>query len=482
MGSTWDWNDDDEPVQPKKRKKSKNYESSPPSGESMKSKIDYKLDLHAPVMEAQGNATIPVAWCFKPDSPLRALFEAEQWQNPHILLIVSSLVSSTVDARGRTKEKWQDTAIYSAKVTEALKYLSFRRPGRNRVRAVLVDVVNRKAKGRLTDLTHTKRFASDDFSFSDPDVAEYSSIGLGDFDKKIYDESAEFFVNVPEEMFAAPPTGFKKAVIEFWWGSKALEDACDSRKKAWVIGTPLWVVTLPLVYALKAFLVAVLLVMGSRGLKEGVLWRTLVNPMKGIFATMEAPHDTTSVYIRPKDVDGRQQDPWFNREDKKFFLGFTIFLNPLIWFGPATIAYVISRIKYHHVIGKGESKHEVYTRVADWSYWDAVWKVDRIILGALVLLAGLLAVTILVGFLVTKFQSKTSVRSLRRRVVQWFAKPAPSEDEVAKQRRLMLDQLALLACGPEGAPLTVGQLPKELRTLSLRYNELKTKVCKPFAS
>lgn len=360
----------------------------------------------------------------------------ERMSNPHILIATS---------RPRDMFYGDDTDYVSYElkslqvipVRNPFVFLTFDAPGRNRVTARVIDISDKSDRKRLDEYC-AGSYRSGVLDREDASFAESSNADGDDpvveldlaYGIRASRAEAKYDVVIDPDLFAAPPAAWKRIVTGHFFNSRQ-KDQCVTRRQL-LFAIPLELVVQPL-----GLLVRLLSIIGVLLFaKRDIAWRQL-------FDIRVTALWTDSGYSRWfTDDDGRDRDDWLSK------------INPVTVlsvlggsFGLAGILFAVFNIPVH--IGTTENTRP-WVDLGWWQTYMVVW-------GVAIAIAVL---STLVGLIGTSFG-----RLMRSR----------NSSKYDDERAAMLNQLrAASQATPEWNAVPV-------KTLSLRFNHLKSKVCKPYA-
>jgi hypothetical protein len=400
------------------------------------------------------DAVMAVRWCVTPG--LTQLIEQHEVAKPYLMIVVRPFTQAGggIDDGGERAYS-RETHRYFVPLTQELQYVAFSRPGLNSVFATVV--WNSDGKGAL----HLRR------AFP-PGSGSYNTLtfdGAGElrrlrhFDRTsnrvdytgqlLHEVSDELTVSVPEEMFAKEPPQWAKDYIGKFADDQAF-DQCHFRRR-FLLGLAFMPIYFVAAYMVRFAFLALCLLFGMPGMQL----RGFVHPLQwGI-----------------KDVVDSTGDPvwWFHKDGRT--------RNPLVWpFNPVTIllvTLVILGVSSFHV-----TRNEQVVHWLGWSWWEC--------LGLSVLIhLGVVAVG-LVGFLLIGLISLLPFERLNKRLNESSkrrsrTKQERSAAELKEAQEATKRALEQMICSAASSSVSVSALPQEKRTIRLRFQATKQKVCKPFA-
>ena len=417
--------------------------------------------------DGQVDSVVPLRWCISRETA--ETLKEKKITKPYMLIVISN---------GQ-----EEVDRYLTPLTAEMQYIRFRKPGKNTVHATIVargggggDV--RKSiqdqKGSLLywqqprvealrvqynqlhreRVNNASRFRSgaegvedmnevyadqlqklDDEIDSLLDTEPYAgSISVRDAWQ--LDQQVELDVNVPAEMFAAEPNPVLKWLGTLYFESKA-RDQCHLRRRAIITAC-----TLPITAVLGLALFSIIELFNL--LTAGVL---LLVGMRNV--SFEA-------ILHP--VENYPNEAWQN-------------LKPSFWFfAKQEPTESWDRTRYTPRLPVFFVLSPPALVLAALLWWilpfSGLWIVAA--LAALVVL-------LILSSLIAAYMSSTSDERARKR-------EQLEEEERQRARAALALELESLACSTKPREVSVDALPKGRRTMTLRWQETKAKVCKPFAA
>ncbi len=408
--------------------------------------------------DGQVHSSVPVSWCLSPDIVER--LKERGVENPYALIVVTN--------------GGMEVSRDVVPLTSMMTYVQFRRPGKNRIHAAVVwstdenpkkvlikkddhgdyrcKVVDqrdpmldsyRDASGLLSwervvdDLGRTQRELAEESDARKEPLIAYSFTSM-----QRLPEEGVLEVEVPKEMFAKAPPEILQRFVGILRERKP-HDQCHFRRRL-LLSFPLVPLALVVLMALMVVAeivsllgVAVLLIAGKRGINYDPVRRPHEHPPWEVWEHI-----------------GRHTSVWYTKKDDSS----TFFL---LWFiNPATLS----------VLGITAGVLALFG-VLDEVTAFTVGQIGPIAL----VIAALATAGLALRWLVLEL--------FGARIEQWKER-REQEREVAEQnaQEAYLRGLELLACGEIPQPTSYRDLPREHRTVRLRYLNVKSKICKPFAS
>lgn len=406
------------------------------------------IDLHT-VVDPRGQvaATIPVAWCNE-DHLLEKVKQAG-FTNPHLYLVVRH--KKTTKEYNLTDTSWDVTETHVVPLTSQLRYVNFASPGANEVRALVIDIPNKDTAKRVKKLYTAYRPLESDGTPARDDgyynhwrgipVLEGSMASIPD-------------ITVDADMFAPEPAEWRKKIVRILFHRRE-QDQCHFRRRFLFSLALLPVIAVIFTLAKVAFTLFGL-IYGVRGF-DWRFWQpryTFTDPFN----------------LFP---DGRIKSYWFHHSDGSF-------RNPIAWlasppvlvFAPL-IVWAIFHIQTHH----GDSKRTF--PIVDWGWWKTVAIVD----GSALSVVALALIIVGLGAVITVLSERLHLGSpFAAANDYWHEQWEDFQDRrsAARTERIYAD-LETMQCGEDPPPLSLSDLPAEKKTVELRFQALKTRVCKPFA-
>lgn len=375
----------------------------------------------------QTTASVPVRWCITPE--LMTELEMRSWGKPYVVFVIRSVID--IEVAGNSVQDYRDTDMQFVALEKEMTYLHFTRPGANQICAFVVNVRGWKDSKKLSQLR------------SDYVGSSYSCLNERGT-RKYMDEFPSFAlmagkvlnVEVPREFFAKEPPAWAKQVVKIFFRGKE-EDQCHFGRRM-IVSLPMASMVIPFVTVTKFLALVVGLLLGLRKMEP----KTVLHPFD----------------LRPiAPINYVDRPIWWYKQDGTA-------RNPLVWpWNPPMFLLVFSIVFTLKV-------NDVLPDVS---------------LGMLVLLSLLwllaidlifllcLAAILVLGLCLSVFGKQSS------------SKQATSERQKAKraaERAERMQRLNAMVCSA-GSVKTVSleALPKEKQTIGLRFSELKTKVCRPYA-
>lgn len=419
----------------------------------------------------QVDSRTPVRWCV--GRPMLAMLESKGFKDPYVVIVVRS--RRDVRDYGYTDRVWQDTAMYVAPLTQEMQFIAFTRPGRNDLRAFVVEMNSDSAKwlrSRRASIGRGREASMFNDDGTITETEEWLKGKKGHAVLKHFDTTARQRVIVPAEMFASEPAQWRQNVVNAFFGSKG-RDQCGFRRRFWFAALPATVLGVPeFFYLMKSG--ALLLYMFFGRLPNKGFWKTALNPFNFLSWT--------------NALDGFSPSLWWHGK-KSAVLGF---LNPPVLLILPSAVFIVLNLPFHHYHVKGHSHHSAWypmSWVATVEWVDGV--LAALVLGIvalIVLVLGLFAATV---WLASRFPKQSTL--LAKLVVvpaeglaaswkQWRVSVNEAKAEKRRQEKVRFEtELAAMTCRAEAMVVDVSALPKEKQTIFLRFNDFKTKLCKPFA-
>jgi hypothetical protein len=388
--------------------------------------------------EGQVAATCFIRWC-QPNGALIQEITARKFVNPMLIL---AIYAPRLDSIGNRRfESLSMTSLVVSPLTQEMTHVNFQRPGKNTIRGLIIDV------STDSDYKLLKSIKKGDFSFfSDENEISRHVWRSG---LKYIELDSEIDVEVPVEMFAKEPSQFRKKLVKRFFKGKEV-DQCHLRART-IASCVAASLLLTIGQIIKFSFTMIATVLGVRSIR----YKELLHPWRrGIFGPIE--------YLDKKGSF------WFSDEYGGFRVTPLLVLNPIVLTVPAFIVWAVVslNVQNHNTI-----KHVVH-KLPYPPYWHYLWVIDRWIVATAII--GTVCGVVLVGGLALyahffdtaeKRQARANKKDTARR---------------AKENQIASD-LASMTCKSTPSVATLGALPREKRTVALRFADLKIRVCKPYA-
>lgn len=180
------------------------------------------------IKEEDGMVDAQLMLTLKPSEELVEEIAAKRLRNPHYVVFVSSIREEDRYGNG-VSEYHQQTSAYIKRFDRPFPFIKFKRPGRNRIWATVVDI-NSKAKEKWADKVQANGIS---LINSHGAVLEGSDSPWG-WDYHYGLGTRE--VVVPEGVFSTP-AALKVAWVRQFWRNTGIDD-CDLRKRLWFGAMP----------------------------------------------------------------------------------------------------------------------------------------------------------------------------------------------------------------------------------------------------
>lgn len=398
------------------------------------------------------DATIPIRWCVSP--ALIDELKDKGFMDPQLLLVVQHPKQELL-SNDYTHDSWHDTSRYLVPIENEMRFVTFKRPGINRVVAVIVDVSRADSKKDF----HKRLFAHGTWGYRHGVTDGWS----GEFYSNIEgapvlnDVSSTLEVDVPKEMFAPEPPAWLRTIVTRFFDNKSF-DQCHFRRRSIIslVTLPFFIVagTIFKLLSLVAALVA--------GVRDPAV-KHLFHPFSGAWLGIWEDSNGTSFWFhkRKKEYDYHLRYHDFPR----------IVMNPFVVFVPPAIVFWIGQANYHS--GTGES--EVKKQILDWGWW----KTFSIVVGTeLALVLGIMLVMFAISVISGLGNSpQAKSRQLEKRRLQ---KEREARRNATRQD-IVLRELESMICTANG-DVSIEALRKDKQTVALRFAQVKSRVCRPFAT
>lgn len=411
----------------------------------------------------QEDATVMVRWCTKPLLAERIADEGAL--KPFVLLVVRPYqVADKVTGRRSYSDPTQTKLV---PLVDEASYLSFSRPGLNEIFACVVYHPENKGKHELGGVFtrsqavyHQWVLDSGLFEYDGSFVPGQKRVVRG---RTVYkgialaDSNDHVDVDVSDKLFAKEYPKWVKLYLSKFSLDNA-KNQCSMRKRVIALG-----LLSPLVFAFAYTRRLVLTIFGVIVGLRRIRFQDYLHPLK-TNAQDIIPVPTTSIWFRKSDGSLRSPVFWpFN------------LITPLLL---GTVLWIVGTI---HV-----TRNEQIVGIIGWEWWQYYALAFAVhIAAAMVFLA--VAVVVAAVILILSKILGTSISAAISKFFSSLARDWRAERRFAReaeeQRRLeeLEEQIAAMACGSGSSLATLSALPSEKRTVRLRAQEMKRKVCKPYA-
>lgn len=387
------------------------------------------FEIHVADTDAT-SGTIPLTWCFDRET-LTALKAFKNEETPNLYVVISIVpLSDGVDESDRKEVR------YVVPVNQMMAYVSFKYPGVNRIRAFVVLGTSQNST-RYTwtrapwDMTTKYNIAIIGREEGEPyheDTWIHSLANTEEF-KGISVQAKPMDVEVPAECFAKEPAAWEKAWVTWLVADDRFGDQCDYRRRRLFAYSfqPFILLGNMMCRVLITFLA---LVCGAKKLSAKYLLHPLSHTLKSTWSQFE----DGIIFLRT-DIPEKWQTR-LCREDEPVYgllLAFGYMTWPLLLSPP-----VLACMAWITLIGA----------------WKTVGMLFLIAVVAILMILAFLLLPEIRGIVRAAFDHIYDVLS------RWFS----STDE---------DLPELLVCSDKPAVVK--------KTVKLRFQSFKAKVCKPFA-
>lgn len=376
------------------------------------------LDLHMPI-DPEGSVAAVAPLAWCVTKNLLGEVEQRGFVNPKLLVVVRNHLQQRF--AGDDYGVYNYSRAFAVPLDQAMQYVSFTQPGENELLCFVVDVASdEQARGLKRLIKAIERDA--DVGITQPMNADGSidSWVSTYLGLKVMTLKPEVLtVHVPQDMFAKEPAAWRKKTVKVFFKNKTI-DQCHFRKRFWFAALPLGVVLSIIGFMIKIVLAVGATLLGFFGLQWSVFKRPLAWSLDLLQTSYFAP-----LYDSPSSTSER--------------------------FGVWSVV-------------------NIYVAACLFGLYHLV-RSDNFLAIFLGTAVGLLVTGVLFGAGVVRHHPK---------IVAWRRKRA--EAAYAKERDKRLDNLEAMLCTDNLPANSLSDLPREKRIVSLRFADLKTKVCRPFAS
>lgn len=408
------------------------------------------------------SGSVPVRWCVDPK--LFEKYNINDLKRMKVLIVVLPK-----DANPSSRKELRKLVP----ILDLMTYIEFRTPGENLVYASLLRIGDDREDGNriiakfmtrvdgrwATDVLHHSR----EWNWEKKEYGPYRYETVNDY-FFVDGQSARITVTMPEEIFAKPPPEWEQRIVNHMWRDPPI-DQCDFRRRrmiAWPI-MPFYIAWLVLTRGLLA-------IWGTLMFVKGVKWRAVINPLTYTFPdVMSGTENTVFSVFKPFKDNGPPI--------------ITIQLAPGVWLPLAGVVALVSPVS-------------VGMNAFIWAFPVVLGITIGAYLGGAAIFL-LMAIVIGIGHGLGFIGKKAgSLEGPLTRFVKWLFKKKPeavkelTEKEKAEQERikrvLTCDMPSEMRVYSGPTPMVVKKasvraLPKEYQSFRLKFEDLKTKVCKPFA-
>jgi hypothetical protein len=373
--------------------------------------IDREPDFELKLTEIDvTSGSIPITWCLS-----KEWLENNNIRDYWVLFIVAPPTPNGKNA------EWRGYA----KLSDMMAYITFYRPGKNRVYARLS---NNKDTVKEWMSRYEGQWKTDYIGY--PSYSwEIDRYNEGKWEFKLTpptDRPCTYLdLDMPKECFAAEPWEFEKTWVNWLWSNKAI-DQCEFRKRrmfAYSIQPFLFIFVILLRYIV-AFSVSIV---GCRKVNYSPLWMPFTTSLSDIV------QDIDGTYLVIKNIP----EP------------FSYAIVPIV---PLTLISVVSGFFLEGLSG--------------------IW------LG-LVFPLGFLAILGVVFLFCVSASSLPILNWIGNRWDAYWTRI--EEDREARWKEWEAHQRQLMMCSTRTRITSIRDLPKAKRTVRLRFQGLKSMVCKPFS-
>ncbi len=429
--------------------------------------------------QGQVDATVPVRWCISQETA--EMLQKAGVRDPQVVIVV--------EHDGNEMDR------YVVPLEKEMRYIQFRRPGNNVIHATIMwpagfgsvkkKVTDRNDSGvyRMKLLTKSRpgverldkqydelanqrfRLVQNDEAESDEAVAllnQMESLSV-ELDKAREMEpyqthmrdrldavhcignEAELGVVVPDEMFAKKPPRWMNWLGKFYDGlfwNRDARDQCELRRRA-LITLP----TMPFALA-----IALLLAIGIELFQLAAVGVLLLFGMRNLdFGPLRHPFDLWP----PSDI-------WIHMEKSVW------------WYKKEDTEYRHSRYTLRHPVLTVVNPPMVVV-------FGLIGLTLYLTLGPLVFLFLGLGSVFVAGLLISIINIAAKGPLARMAADVKVRRERMEEEQKKRDREELRKELEQLACTSAAREVSLSALPKERRTIALRFQAIKVKVCRPFA-
>lgn len=387
--------------------------------------------------QGQVDSSVPLRWCISHETARR--LQSMGVENPYMLIVI--------------EQGGYETDRYIVPLTAQMCYVRFIRPGKNVIHATIVwrgsslgATDPKKVFGRRSDYGDYTATVLARFDYRTDEGRPESRIRRHFDDVRRLTEDARLNVVVPKEMFAKEPLRLTRWLgnryMSLW--ERAPRDPCSLRRRAIFTAA-----TLPFV-AMAMFVFGILLYM--------------VLALNALVLLVSGRRDVR--YRRMFSLDMYPKDIWRHTE-------------PSVWWNKREVRTYKHASGYEEEIVRYQPRHPVFFIVNPPVILSAA-----LVGGVLSIFADTMLYIVLAVMAVFVLGLLTLVVTLiARGPISRYREGQEKEREQLRQQQkeALTQELELLACNGQPREPSLSALPRGQRTVKLRYDRLKTRVCKPFA-
>jgi hypothetical protein len=363
------------------------------------------------------NGTIAVSWCL--DEEILKELADKQVQDPHVVICVAPQDNYHLAKEYRKVVPLKDL----------MTYIEFRVPGKNKIWGFVSYQKGKDARKKYLG-KQDGEFQTNILSYDGDEYASWLSDDEELPDGTFQSLSTPFTVAVPKAVFAKEPRKWEKTWVNYLFRDKVIDQCEFRRRRLFAYGLQPFIMLGNLLLRSVIILFATLTLCKNISLKY--LFHPLMYSLKDTFEVFEK--GSVAVVHLPEDdreVDKFPPPAYFIKSFWKTPI------MPLIWLP------VLWMVWHHKYVGLS-------------------------ILGATLFLVFVLLM--LIGFLTNHFKV---VKNFFAKIGSWF-----ESDELWYMEEGEID---MVLCTKDKKPLTYNNLPGHRKTIRLRFQNLKSKVCKPFS-
>ena len=375
------------------------------------------MQLHVDHEKSQ-NATVFIRWCLSAAEIKKARKLASR-SMPYVLISVLAVKND-----GNNRSDYCEESRKVVKLDAMATYVTMTSPGRHLIYAFLLD-----DEGEASDYSSVHRRYYNEVRYDCPIFNYLEQQGEFNIEEAINDRimrerpHVAIDVSVDERSFAKK--SFDYDFVNSWFEYAPI-DQCGFRKRRLLV-YPLMLLWLPFRLPLSILAVAFFLIfLGCRKIN----WRA-VNPFSG-------------VSLRDINIDINAVDSAFLCNKSGKVQSWRLLFSPLVWMALYAMYFLFFRTRF--------------------AYYSSIT-----IFIVFLVIAGLAT------FLLCMFGFASMREKMQRRQAQ---KQALKAKELARDR---CNSLKVLSCKLVPKEVSLQSLPKERRTIYLRFINLKRRVCKPFS-
>ena len=381
------------------------------------------FELKITDMEVVDGGTMQISWCVDEET-LKTLSDMG-CADPQVVLIVAP--------EGRQYHSSKEIRVV-VPLQDLMAYITFRTAGPNHIFGFISTQTKRNAKNNYL----AREWGSYKHTILEYDGSGWAS-GFDATGRRDYAQlSAEpLSVVVPTGVFAPEPPAWEKEWVNHFFGSRQSDQCNYRRRRLFAYSIQPLIIGADLLARFMLFLVSLLIV------ARGMSIKPLLHPLTLTIG------DQGETLRKGSYLIGNALD--ISTTGK----GFASFMFRKYWKMPLMPAFLVPLAILLHFVG-----------------------VVKVLGGLALFVSIVLFGVVIVAFIFSGFFNWLGAHL--GNLLGSIAVSKPKKEE--KYWYLKSDEMDLLTCSTQKSPMTYDKLPPRKKTLHLRYQNLKSKVCKPFSA